>query len=388
MLIFVDDFQTAEVVVLGGNVLKDYTFWYFLLWAFAWSKLLKFCSHGSMQHGSKLQRRSSVLRLRQRWSRFVDTLPLMSTAAGCAGYPIGQSYHNDNGMINIDVRTLTGEEFRLRVHRSTLGSEARTMVLDNLPVRSGAKLVLDHMTHQASEQVEEAVRLKLHQTCKNKASQRQKQQSCAVHMCQPSCRLHGASWWSSKHLKQRFLWKGWHTWQPHLLFALSIFQEASSVWLSLGEPSIGASLCLTVCRIWLLDITSTRVWMAWPCLTVSRIWLLDITSTRVWKAWSCLTVSRIWLLDITSTRVWMAWSCLTVSRIWLFGHNFDQSLDGVTLPNSLQNLTFGHNFKQSLEGVTLPNSLQDLTFGHNFDQSLDGVTLPNSLQSLTFGFWT
>ncbi len=115
-----------------------------------------------MQHGSKLQRRSSVLG--QRCSRFVDTLPLMSTAAGRAGYPIGQSYDNDNGMINIDVRTLTGEEFRLTVHRSTLGSEVRRMVLDNLLVRSGAKLVLDHMTHQASEQVEEAVRLKLHQT--------------------------------------------------------------------------------------------------------------------------------------------------------------------------------------------------------------------------------
>ena len=39
------------------------------------------------------------------------------------------------------------------------------MVLDTLPVRSGAKLVLDHMRHQTSEQgVEEAVRLKLHQT--------------------------------------------------------------------------------------------------------------------------------------------------------------------------------------------------------------------------------
>ena len=88
----------------------------------------------------------------------------MSTAAGYAGCSVWQSYHNDHGMINFDVRTLTGEEFRLRVDISTLGSEVRKMVLDNLPVRSGAKLVLDHMRHRTSEQVEETVRLKLHQT--------------------------------------------------------------------------------------------------------------------------------------------------------------------------------------------------------------------------------
>ena len=88
----------------------------------------------------------------------------MSTAAGSAGYPVGQSYDNDHGMINLDVRTLTGEEFRLRVERSTRGAEVRKMVLDLLPVRSGAKLVLDHMRQQTSEQVEETVRLKLHRT--------------------------------------------------------------------------------------------------------------------------------------------------------------------------------------------------------------------------------
>ena len=86
----------------------------------------------------------------------------MSTAEGYAGHPVGQSYDNDHGMINLDVRTLAGEEFRLRAARSTPGSEVRKMILDNLPVRSGAKLVLDHMRHQTSEQgVEEAVRLKL-----------------------------------------------------------------------------------------------------------------------------------------------------------------------------------------------------------------------------------
>ncbi|CAK9078692.1 Probable serine/threonine-protein kinase fnkA (FNIP repeat-containing protein A), partial [Durusdinium trenchii] len=70
----------------------------------------------------------------------------------------------------------------------------------------------------------------------------------------------------------------------------------------------------------------------------------------------------------------------------IFGTRFDQSLEGVTLPNSLQTLTFGHSFNQSLNGVTLPSNLQTLTFGSDFNQSLQGVTLPSSLQSLTFGW--
>ncbi|CAK9040094.1 unnamed protein product, partial [Durusdinium trenchii] len=69
-----------------------------------------------------------------------------------------------------------------------------------------------------------------------------------------------------------------------------------------------------------------------------------------------------------------------------FGEYFDQSLEGVTLPSSLQTLTFGNWFNQSLESVTLPSSLQSLTFGHFFNQSLEGVTLPSSLQTLTFGY--
>ena len=76
----------------------------------------------------------------------------MSTAADSALYPLGQSWDNDHGMIDLDVRTLTGEEFRLSVERSTRGAEVRKMVLDHLPVRSGAKLVLHHMKHQTSEQ--------------------------------------------------------------------------------------------------------------------------------------------------------------------------------------------------------------------------------------------
>jgi hypothetical protein len=37
-----------------------------------------------------------------------------------------------------------------------------------------------------------------------------------------------------------------------------------------------------------------------------------------------------------------------------------------------------------MAGVKLPNSLETLTFGYLFDQSMECVTLPSSLQSLTF----
>ena len=117
----------------------------------------------------------------------------MSTAAGSAGYPVGKNYDNDHGMINLDVWTLSGEEFRLRVERSTLGSEMRKMVLDLLSVRSGAKLLLDHMRHQTSERVEEAVRLKLHQTLQEQGLAEAETAILCCTYCQPSCRPHGDS---------------------------------------------------------------------------------------------------------------------------------------------------------------------------------------------------
>ena len=60
-------------------------------------------------------------------------------------------------------------------------------------------------------------------------------------------------------------------------------------------------------------------------------------------------------------------------QILTFGHNFNQSLEGVNLPSNLQSLTFGTDFNQSLEGVNLPSNLQSLTFGTDFNQSLEGV---------------
>ena len=42
--------------------------------------------------------------------------------------------------------------------------------------------------------------------------------------------------------------------------------------------------------------------------------------------------------------------------------SFDQSLEAVAFPESLQTLKFGHAFRQPLERVTLPQGLRSLTF--------------------------
>ena len=69
-----------------------------------------------------------------------------------------------------------------------------------------------------------------------------------------------------------------------------------------------------------------------------------------------------------------------------FGNNFNQSLEGIQLPSTLQTLRFGYKFNQNLEGIQLPSSLQTLTFGYSFSRSLEGIQLPSTLQTLTFGY--
>ncbi len=106
-------------------------------------------------------------------------------------------------MINLDVRTLTAEESRLSVERFTLGSEVRKMVL---PVRSGAKLVLDHMRHQTSEQgVEEANEIEVAPNFATTRPRRGRNSNpfwnlyhagcnwVGTYMCQLTRNLHGAS---------------------------------------------------------------------------------------------------------------------------------------------------------------------------------------------------
>ena len=96
-------------------------------------------------------------------------------------------------------------------------------------------------------------------------------------------------------------------------------------------------------------------------------------------------VFKAWVLFFCSTKAWSGWACHRVFKV-SFGDEFNQSLERVILPSSLQSLAFGDRFNQSLERVTLPSSLQSLSFGFEFDQSLKRVSLPSSLQCLFFFF--
>ena len=315
----------------------------------------------SFPHGSKLRRGRS---LGQRCFTFVDELPLMSTAAGSGGYSVGQSYDKDHGMINLDVRTLTGEEFRLRVERSTLGSEVRKMVLDHLPAKSGAKLVLDHMRHQTSEQGgQETVRLKLHQTLQEQGLA---EAETAILCCTYVPTQLQSAW--------RFL-MGFET--PEAELSLEGVTHLNLTTAShVGRFHLPKSL---ISLTFVDDFDQSLELLTIPT-NLQNLTLGGRFNQSLERAKSLQSLTFADDFDQSLESVTLPNSLQKLT----FGSDFNQSLERVTWPNSLQNLTFGREFNQSLEHVTLPNSLQKLTFGSNFNQSLEGVTLPHSLQDLTF----
>ena len=72
-------------------------------------------------------------------------------------------------------------------------------------------------------------------------------------------------------------------------------------------------------------------------------------------------------------------------RKLVFGSAFNQSLEQLTLPESLRSLAFG-SFKRDLKGVQFPPGLQELSFADSFNQSLHDVVLPESLLMLDLGY--
>eukprot|EP00434_Breviolum_minutum_P002991 symbB.v1.2.002629.t2/scaffold139.1/size300179/12 len=293
------------------------------------------------------------------------------SAASSAGYPVGQSCDNDHGMIDLDVRTLTGEEFRLRVERSTRGAEVRKMVLDHLPGRSGAKLVLDHVRHQTSEQgVEETVRLKLHQALHEQGFT---EAETAILCCTYVPTQLQAAW--------RFL-MGLETAEAELSLEGVTHLTTPSPLCLLHLPQ--SLISLTFAPIVNESLERVTFPNSLQSLTFGERFNQSLERVTLPNSLQNLTFGEDFnqSLEGSLERVTLPNSLQNLT----FGDDFNQSLERVTLPNSLQSLTFGERFNQSLEGVTLPNSLQSLTFGERFNQSLEGVTLPNGLQSLIFGF--
>ena len=78
-------------------------------------------------------------------------------------------------------------------------------------------------------------------------------------------------------------------------------------------------------------------------------------------------------------------SAILDPRKLVFGSAFNQSLEQLTLPESLRSLVFG-SFNRDLKGVQLPQGLQELSFADSFNQSLHDVVLPESLVMLDLGY--
>ncbi len=76
--------------------------------------------------------------------------------------------------------------------------------------------------------------------------------------------------------------------------------------------------------------------------------------------------------------------CLhSVVRVLRFGDSFDQPVDDLELPDTLETLSFGRWFNQSLSRLKLPSGLRRLEINSlYFNSSLDEVVFPESLEAL------
>jgi len=69
-----------------------------------------------------------------------------------------------------------------------------------------------------------------------------------------------------------------------------------------------------------------------------------------------------------------------------FGINFNQPIEKVKWPDSLKTIQFGWYFTQPIEDVKWPNSLKIIGFSHYFNQPIENVKWPNSLETIKFGY--
>lgn len=67
------------------------------------------------------------------------------------------------------------------------------------------------------------------------------------------------------------------------------------------------------------------------------------------------------------------------------GSAFNKTIVRVACPPAQKQLSFGSAFNQPIVKVAWPASLQKLSFGHAFNQPIVGVAWPVSLQELSFG---
>ena len=372
--------------------------------------------------------------------------------------------------VDLQMLCLTGEGVTLSVPRSMLGYELRRLVSEKLPFKPGAKLAVHHANTM----------LALNQTLAEQGIVgKSAMLSCTYiptnvytawcYVCglptserefalEGVTQLGGSDGWRvltlsppqpckidfwlqnfnqslervtlpSKSSKLEF----WPGFQPKPGAGdLAIESSKLEFWPDF-QPKPGAGdLAIESSKLEFWQECSTKAWSGWPCHRVFKAWVLAVSvSTKAWSGWPCHRVFKAWVLAGFQPKPGAGDLAIESSKLE-FWWSFNQSLEQVTLPSSLQSLRLWWavstkawsgwpchrvfkawvlvKFNQSLERVTLPSSLQSLSFGQpkeistkawsgwpchrvfkawvlaiSFNQSLERVTLPSSLQSLSFG---
>ena len=262
--------------------------------------------------------------------------------------------------VDLQVLCLTGEGVTLSVPCSMLGYELRRLVSEKLPCKPGAKLAVHHVN----------TKLTLNQTLA--------EQGIVGKSAMLSC-----------------------TYIPTNVYTAWCYVCG----LPTSEREVAAGRCYATWgsdRWRVFTLSSPQ-----PC-KIDFWWKIQpkpgAGDLAIWAF-------KAWVLVRISTKAWSWWPCHRAFKAWVLFWKFNQCLERVTLPSSLQSLSFGNvDFNQNLEQVTLPSSLQSLSFGFmiftnawsgrpchrvfkagvlavNVNQSLERVTLPSSLQSLSFDGW-
>ena len=185
--------------------------------------------------------------------------------------------------------------------------------------------------------------------------------------------------------------------------------------LMLPSPATGASLCrgaLTFSvnqasqegdRCWYtstLELQLASLELCRACRSVSTLHVLvnKDTPRRLWdplRAPDVPVPSRVPLVR----PIGLTWTLRTdgvqlissTPKFMSFDDDFNEPIQGVEWPASLQRLSFGDRFNRPIVGVVWPASLQQLSFGRRlssggcFNQPVMGVAWPANLQQLSFG---
>ena len=252
-------------------------------------------------------------------------------------------------LLQIDVRSLMGEGFLLRIPASNTGKDLRNMIALRIPQKPGCHISLQH----------ESKKLSLRKSLKEQGFHGE------VTLCYVYTRVDLLAAFKYLH-------------GNHLVEVGEQPVEDVEIVLE-GITQIHGIENLTFYCEFNQRVESVTFPGSLQSLTFGYLFNQSLENVTWPSSLQSLTFGRHFQQSLENVTLPGSLQSLT------FGYLFNRSLKNVTWPSSLQSLTFGYLFNQRLKNVTWPSSLQSLTFGDNFNQSLENVTWPSSLQSLTFG---